>query len=35
VSTVVKERQVRTLIPLLYAAGARGIIEMPIHKIIE
>jgi len=35
VSTVVEERLVRTLIPLLYAAGARGIIEMPIHKIIE
>jgi ATP phosphoribosyltransferase len=35
VSTVVEERLVRSLIPRLYAAGARGIIEVPIHKLIE
>jgi ATP phosphoribosyltransferase len=34
-STVVPEGQVRDLIPLLYEAGARGIIELPINKIIE
>jgi ATP phosphoribosyltransferase len=32
---VVEEKLVRDLIPGLYAAGARGIIEMPINKIIE
>ncbi len=35
VSTVVEEKLVRDLIPMLYEAGARGIIEMPINKIIE
>lgn len=35
VSTVVEENLVRTLLPRLYAAGARGIIEMPISKLIE
>ena len=35
VSTVVEEKMVRHLVPELYAAGARGIIEMPINKIIE
>jgi ATP phosphoribosyltransferase len=35
VSTVVGEKQVRDLIPKLYEAGARGIIELPINKIIE
>lgn len=34
-STVVDEKLVRELIPKLYAAGARGIIEVPINKIIE
>ena len=34
VSTVVEERLVRDLIPGLYEAGARGIIEVPINKII-
>ena len=34
-STVVAEKQVRELIPKLYDAGARGIIELPINKIIE
>ena len=35
VSTVVEERSVRDLIPRLYTAGARGIIELPINKIVE
>jgi len=34
-STVVEERQVRELIPRLCEAGASGIIEVPINKIIE
>lgn len=34
-STVVEEKKVRELIPRLYEAGARGIIELPINKIIE
>ena len=34
-STVVEEKQVRELIPRLYAVGARGIIELPINKIVE
>jgi ATP phosphoribosyltransferase len=34
-STVVDEKMVRELIPSLYAAGARGIIELPISKIVE
>jgi ATP phosphoribosyltransferase len=34
-STVVDEKQARGLIPLLYEAGARGIIELPINKIVE
>ena len=34
-STVVEEKNVRELIPRLYAAGARGIIELPINKIVE
>ncbi|MBK8481589.1 MAG: ATP phosphoribosyltransferase [Proteobacteria bacterium] len=35
VSTVVEEKQARLLIPELYAAGARSIIELPINKLIE
>jgi ATP phosphoribosyltransferase len=35
VSTVVAEKTVRELIPRLYQAGARGIIELPINKIVE
>ena len=35
ISTVVEEKMVRELIPKLHQAGARGIIEMPINKIIE
>jgi ATP phosphoribosyltransferase len=34
-STVVDEKMVRELIPGLYAAGARSIIELPISKIVE
>jgi ATP phosphoribosyltransferase len=34
-STVVEEKNVRELIPRLYAAGARGIIELPLNKIVE
>ncbi|KOR30456.1 ATP phosphoribosyltransferase [Achromatium sp. WMS2] len=34
-STVVLETQVRTLVPRLHSAGARGIIETPIQKLIE
>ena len=34
-STVVEEKTVRELIPRLYDAGARGIIELPINKIVE
>ncbi|MBE0623866.1 MAG: ATP phosphoribosyltransferase [Burkholderiales bacterium] len=34
-STVVEEKQVRELIPRLYAAGARGIIELPLNKIVD
>jgi len=34
-STVVEEKSVRELIPRLYAAGARGIIELPLNKIVE
>ncbi|MCC2114054.1 MAG: hypothetical protein KDJ16_18620, partial [Hyphomicrobiales bacterium] len=35
ISTVVEEKNVRDLIPRLYEAGARGIIELPINKIVE
>lgn len=31
---VVEEKRVRELIPSLYQAGARGIIELPINKIV-
>ncbi len=34
-STVVQENTVRELIPRLYEAGARGVIELPISKIVE
>ena len=34
-STVVEESSVRELIPRLYEVGARGIIELPINKIVE
>ena len=35
ISTVVDEKHVRDLMPSLYAAGARGIIELPINKIVD
>lgn len=35
ISAVVEEKLVRDLIPKLHDAGARGIIEMPINKIID
>ena len=34
-STVVEEKRVRELIPRLYEAGAKGIIELPINKIVD
>lgn len=34
VSTVVEEKRVRDLLPRLVAAGARGIIESPLNKIV-
>jgi ATP phosphoribosyltransferase len=34
VSTVIEEKLVRELLPELVAAGARGIIESPLHKIV-
>ena len=34
VSTVLEERAVRELIPKLRAAGARGIVEYPLNKIV-
>jgi ATP phosphoribosyltransferase len=35
ISTVVEEKLVRELIPSLYEAGARGVIELPINKIVD
>jgi ATP phosphoribosyltransferase len=34
-NTIVDENIVRTIIPRLKAAGARGIVEYPISKIID
>ena len=34
-STVVEEKRVRDLIPQLHALGARGIIELPLNKIVD
>ena len=34
VESVVEERLVRDIIPLLKEAGATGIIELPLNKII-
>ncbi len=34
-STVVEEKLVRELVPSLYEAGARGVIELPINKIVD
>jgi ATP phosphoribosyltransferase len=35
INTIVEERFLRTVVPQLKAAGARGIVEYPINKIIE
>ncbi len=35
ISTVVEEKRVRELVPSLYEAGARGVIELPINKIVD
>ena len=35
VNTILAENQVRDLVPPLRQAGARGIVEYPINKIIE
>ena len=32
--TILKEKEVRTMIPLLKRAGASGIIEYPLNKVI-
>ncbi|MBO6067504.1 MAG: ATP phosphoribosyltransferase, partial [Kiritimatiellae bacterium] len=34
VESVVEEKKVREIIPSLIAAGATGIIELPLNKII-
>jgi ATP phosphoribosyltransferase len=35
VNTVIQERLVKELLPRLRDAGARGIVEYPLSKIIE
>jgi len=35
VNTVIEERQVREMVPALREAGARGIVEYPLNKIVE
>lgn len=35
INTIVPEQEVRSLIPRLKAAGASGIVEMPLNKIID
>lgn len=35
INTIVEEKVVRSIVPQLKAAGARGIVEYPINKIIE
>ena len=35
INTVIEERLVRDLVPKLSEAGARGIVEYPLNKIIE
>lgn len=35
INTVIEERLVRELLPQLYDAGARGIVEYPLTKILE
>ena len=34
VNTIIEERTVRDLIPKLKAAGAQGIVEYPLNKIV-
>jgi len=34
VNTIIEERQVRDLLPRLKAAGAVGIVEYPLNKIV-
>jgi ATP phosphoribosyltransferase len=34
VNTIIEERTVRDLIPKLKAAGAHGIVEYPLNKIV-
>jgi ATP phosphoribosyltransferase len=34
VSTVIEEKLVRELLPRLVEAGARGIVESPLNKIV-
>jgi len=34
VNTIIEERTVRELIPRLKAAGAQGIVEYPLNKIV-
>ena len=34
VNTIIDENVVRTIIPLLKAAGAQGIVEYPLNKIV-
>ena len=35
ISTIIEERAVRTIVPALKQAGATGIVEFPINKVIE
>jgi ATP phosphoribosyltransferase len=35
VNTIVEESVVRTIVPKLKAAGAKGLVEYPINKIID
>jgi len=35
VNTIIEESVVRTIVPELIAAGANGIVEHPISKIID
>jgi ATP phosphoribosyltransferase len=35
INTIVEEAVVRSIVPKLRAAGAKGIVEYPINKIIE
>jgi ATP phosphoribosyltransferase len=35
VTTVIEEKLVRELLPQLAEAGARGIVEFPLNKIVD